>query len=154
MTRHPGLPAHRDHCLDGGQLHARGPGLQEGRVEAGVRAGVLAEVRKLGLGVKQEDSPSALHSFQSLFDLLFELRSRIHLESSPSLNYLVFAHSRKLVHAGMDEETFESRYSETDHLSQVRRVVWNHSSPEFDIDATLALCSLNFDPGDDLSDES
>ena len=69
VTGHPGLPAHGDHGLDGGQLHARGPGLQEGRVEAGVRAGVLAVVRKLGLGVKQEDGSSALHSFQSLFDL-------------------------------------------------------------------------------------
>ena len=50
----------------------------------------------------------------------------------------------------MDEETFESRHSEADHLSQVRSVVRNHSAPEFDIDATLALCSLNFDPGDGM----
>ena len=68
----------------------------------------------------------------------------------PSLFYLFFAHSRKLVHAGMDEETFESRHSEADHLSQVRSVVRNHAAPEFDIDATLALCSLNFDPGDGM----
>ena len=68
--------------------------------------------------------------------------------------YLVSAHSRKLVHAGVDEETFEARNSETDHLFQVRSIAWDHPAPEFDIDATLALCSLNFDPWDPFSDET
>ena len=62
-------PANGDHGPDGGQLHARGPGLQEGGVEAGVRAGILTEVRKLGLGMKQEDGPRALHSLPRLFNL-------------------------------------------------------------------------------------
>ena len=46
----------------------------------------------------------------------------------------------------MDEETFEARNSETDHLSQVRSVTRDHSTPELDIDAALTLGSLNFDP--------
>ena len=50
----------------------------------------------------------------------------------------------------MDEETFEARNSETDHLFQVRSVTWDHPTPEFDIDATLAICSLNFDPWGEL----
>ena len=44
--------------------------------------------------------------------------------------------------------------SETDHLFQVRSVAWDHAAPEFDINATLALCSLNFDPWDPFSDET
>ena len=69
VARHPSLPAHGDHSFNGGQLHARGPGLQKGGVQAGVTAGVTAVTRNLGLGVEQEDGPRAFHCFQSLFDL-------------------------------------------------------------------------------------
>ena len=82
------------------------------------------------------------------YDESGDVSNRVTINDSSHLSrsYLVFAHCRKLINPGVDEEAFEARNSETDHLSQVTRVARNHSTPELDIDAALTLCSLNFDP--------
>ena len=66
-----------------------------------------------------------------------------------SRSYLISVHCRKLINPGVDEEAFEARDSETDHLFQVRSIARNHSAPELDIDTTLTLSRLNFDPDDE-----
>ena len=62
------------------------------------------------------------------------------------VTHLISIHGRELVHPRVDEETFEARDSELNHLPQVRSVTGDHPSPELDIDPALALCSLNFNP--------
>ena len=74
------------------------------------------------------------------------IRVTINDSSHLSRSYLISVHCRKLINPGVDEEAFEARNSETDHLSQVTSIPRNHSAPELDIDAALTLCSLNFDP--------
>ena len=76
------------------------------------------------------------------------IRVTINNSSHLSRSYLISVHCRKLINSGVDEEAFEARNSETDHLSQVRSIARNHSTPELDIDAALTLCRLNFDPGE------
>ena len=74
------------------------------------------------------------------------IRVTINDSSHLSRSYLISVHCRKLINPGVDEEAFEARNSETDHLSQVMSIARNHSTPELDIDAALTLSRLNFDP--------